>query len=174
MCLYPYGRVARKSRTWAIHDITPLQGCCPQQPVGTTSPSSQYFSPRRALSFKIFLCCGAYCHCPSIITHEGVLLSSPFGNPQSKLSSVLPSWWSRYPDCRYHAMVVGLILTAYRLLSHWHPRCLWCSTPHVMVFPFLCGSTLFCDGFCVTFVLLTPISPFDPPRHLRAKSGDFP
>jgi hypothetical protein len=51
-------------------------------------------------------------------------------------------WWSRYPDCKHHGRVVGLIVTAYRLLSRQHPRCLRCSTPHVVVFPFLCGSTL--------------------------------
>jgi hypothetical protein len=40
-CLYPYRHVARKSRTWVIHDIT--QGRCPQRPIGTASPPSQYF-----------------------------------------------------------------------------------------------------------------------------------
>jgi hypothetical protein len=45
-------------------------------------------------------------------------------------------------------MVVGLIVTAYRLLSRRRPLCLRCSTPHVVVSPFLRGSTLSrCPGY---------------------------
>jgi hypothetical protein len=45
-------------------------------------------------------------------------------------------------------MVVGLIVTAYRLLSCRRPCFLRCLTPHVVVFPFLCGSTLSrCPGY---------------------------
>jgi hypothetical protein len=58
-------------------------------------------------------------------------------------------------------MVVGLIVTAYRLLLCWRPRCLRCLTPHVVVFLFLCGSTLSrCPGYatCHTPYLLLRLS----------------
>jgi hypothetical protein len=76
-----------------------------------SSPSSPEIPlPRRVLSFKIFLCCGAYYlqRCPPVFA----------GEPGFQISGFLPSWWSCCPDCRFHFMVVGLIVTTYRLLSH--------------------------------------------------------
>jgi hypothetical protein len=71
-------------------------------------------------------------------------------------------------------MVVGPIVTAYWLFSRRRPRCLQCSTPHVVVFLLLCGLTLYCRGFCATLFFRPLFSPFDSPRCLQARSRKFP
>jgi hypothetical protein len=92
-----------------------------------SSPTSPKSLPRWVLSFKNFVRRESYWHCPSIITRKVTLLSSSFGNPHSKSFSFPPLWWSCCPDCKF---CVGLIVTAYQLLSHRYPCCLRCSTPH--------------------------------------------